>query len=125
MHLSEEDVHRVTKRSVLIDDPESVTSNDSHYRPCISIDHGPQNQLRVWRKPDPTGVNQYLVVGRAPVPAHVMYNVLLDGDYHTTWDHHCAELRTVKTYSKSENFLHDVNYWVVKYALLIFFYMLR
>lgn len=115
MLLSEEDIHRVADRATLINCPEAIVANDPTYSEFISIDNGPDDQIRVWRKPHPSGVNEYLVVGVAPVSARTMYQVLLDLEYHTKWDSHCHELRTVKKFPVEDpHTTHDLNYWVTK-----------
>jgi START domain len=111
------DLDKVKEQARLLDDRSELDAANSGYVKLLSANHAPNDVLDIWSKPHPSGVHEYLVLGRAPVRARVMYDVLMDEAYHTEWDSHCAELRRLDNYPvlPSSGITHALNYWVVKY----------
>jgi hypothetical protein len=114
--LNDGDLDKVKKQARLLDDRSELDAASSGYVKVLSTNHAPNDVLDIWSKPHPSGVHEYLVLGRAPVRARVMYDVLMDEAYHTEWDSHCAELRRLDNYPvTAAGITHALNYWVVKY----------
>jgi hypothetical protein len=114
--LNQGDLVKVKARGRLLDDRSELDAATSGYVKLLGTKNGPNDILDIWSQPHPSGVHEYLVLGRAPVRARVMYDVLMDDAYHADWDSHCSELRRLKEYpTPAPETTHALNHWVVKY----------
>lgn len=110
------DLDAARKAARLLDDPSSFPSDRSGLTRVLQTSNGDYDKLEMWSKPHVSGVKEYYVFGIAPVSAQTMYKVLLDNEYHTSWDEFCAELRTLAKFEPPEGVSdHSLNYWIVRY----------